>query len=273
MGISRNYSAKRTTSNNQGCNTDNQIRLGVITMSKGTTRKKKSNYKGYLGIFRRAKLLLKEKKLTLTELGAFVTFLLSADWDKDHTNFGVIESDSEMEESTSIDSSTWSRHRNTLTAKGFLDNSEDGEIRIHNFWKYLPEHANKLAKYDIASLQDEDAILQELDAKMQNSVAIMQNSPSQSGHGVSQETIDKTSQLHTPVANMQSSFSHKETINNLRENIEKYNDASHRDFSYEEGNTYPCIDCGKEISGTVANYSYKRFEGVYCFKCQKVKGS
>lgn len=106
-------------------------------MTRGTTQKKKANYKGYLGIFRREKLLLKETQLTLSHFGAFVLFLLSADWDKDHSTFGAIPSDAEMEVATGIDSSTWSRHRNFLYKQGLLL-SNDGFFTLKTSGNIFP---------------------------------------------------------------------------------------------------------------------------------------
>ncbi len=236
-------------------------------MTRGTTRKKKTNYKGYLGIFRREKLLLKEKKLTLSHFGAFILFLLSADWDKDHSTFGGIPTDNEMETATGIDYTTWSRHRKFLYEQGLLLSIE-GVFVIKNFWKYLPEHAIKLAKYDIASLQEEDAVLQELAARLQNKVAIMQNSPSSTDYGMPSESTDNTSQSIGSHAIMQQQNSPKETLNKSKENIEKLNDASHQEFSYRPEKSYPCENCGKAISGNIANYSYKKYKKALCFSCQ-----
>lgn len=244
---------------------------------------KTKKLKGYLPLFRRETLLLKNSKFTLSTFAAHIVLVLSADWDSKHNNFGCVASNQELEELTGIDQSTWSRYKNKFLKMGHLLLTPDGELKIPYYSKYVIQVADKLAKYDIADLQEEAAIMQKHIAGLQEQIAILQNSSPKADYGVSSENADKASQSINSNANMQTTLSPKETIKNNKENIEKRNDASHQDSSrrisiqnlvkgyYPDPITDPdgcCIGCGKTGISTSAQEYWKTTLGVItCFQC------
>jgi hypothetical protein len=52
--------------------------------------KYKTNLKGYISVLRSISLLLKDNTLDLSLLGAYLLFVMQADWDKKHDNYTMI---------------------------------------------------------------------------------------------------------------------------------------------------------------------------------------
>lgn len=261
-------------------------------MIKGKTQKKITlkKLKGYLAIFRNHILFLKEKKLTLTELGAYHTFLLTADWDRNHSTLGIILDPQELESLTEIDSTTWSRYRKRFINDGYLEELDGGGVRVKNFWIHIPGYAKQLAKQNIESLQEKDAIVKSGIAIVQDKIASLQLPVKERADGVASDNNDNSSKTHDAFAELQVQNPSKENLNKPKENLNN-RDASHPHSpslvsSYKSKQeiihqvvleSYPdadsenktnCQGCNKRLeSESIIEHSLKSYGYVLCYMC------
>lgn len=211
--------------------------------------------KGALPVYRRELLLLREKKLKdLTEFGAWVVFLLTADWDKKHPRFGCIPSAAEIARLIQVDPSTIQRHRQALHERGLLRKRSDGEFEIFRFWKY--GRMRDLANPALVTLQEENAFLRFADAHTQGRDARMHEPNHQSSDEGATENGSLLGKSDDRRASLHDGYSPKEPLKNLRETRKKELAASQpsslilarRDSSLlEEKDATPCDSCGRRI--------------------------
>jgi len=143
--------------------------------------KYKTNFSGYLPILRGVQLLLKNKTLNFTQLGAYICFAMQADFDRRHKLHSVIiRDDYELAKELNCSSSTINRRRKELIKKGLLLEI-DGMTKITNFYTFEMSWIKIFAKLPPSSLQLLFAQLSEDVEKMDFFVAEMHNKQDQKG--------------------------------------------------------------------------------------------
>lgn len=87
----------------------------------------KTTYGGYLTILRSIQKLLGSKTLNFSSLGAYICFVMQADWDKRHplTYGAITRSDKELSIAFGCDPSTINRQRKGLVRSGLLEISNN----------------------------------------------------------------------------------------------------------------------------------------------------
>jgi len=115
--------------------------------------KYKTNFVGYIPILRGIQLLLKNKTLNFTQLGAYLCFVAQADFDRKHKNFRIIlRDDYELASEWNCSPSTVYRRRMELIKKGLLI-EEDGVTKVTNFYMFELEWVKILAKLPLSTMQ------------------------------------------------------------------------------------------------------------------------
>lgn len=212
--------------------------------------------KGTLPIYRRDLLLLREKKLpNLSAFGAWIIFLLAADWDEKHPRFGCVPSAADIARFLRVAPSTIQRHRQTFMRLGLLRKREDGKCEIVRFWKY--RRARELARLPFANLHEENAYLQRIDAYLHGGHAAPHESPRIPNSYVSQGSDFAWRNPDALHANLHEGHSSKETLKNPKESLEKPSSATpqprslalaRRDSSpLDETGATPCDSCRRTI--------------------------
>lgn len=137
--------------------------------------KRKPNLKGYITVHRSIQQLLPDKKLNFTTLGAYIAFVLQADWDSRHNNYTCLtKNDAEVASEWGVDSATVWRQRKRLTQMGLLAVRKDGLTHIKHF-KFFEHEYNKIAApVAISPLQENTAEVQENIEDMQDIIADLQ---------------------------------------------------------------------------------------------------
>lgn len=108
--------------------------------------KYKTNLKGYITVLRSISLLLKDNTLDLSLLGAYLLFVMQADWDKKHDNYTmIIRDDKQLASEWGCSQSTVNRKRNQLIKMGLLK-VENGITQVTNFSMFVPEWTKTYAK-------------------------------------------------------------------------------------------------------------------------------
>lgn len=93
----------------------------------------KAYFKGYIRIFRCVQLLLGRKGLSFAELGAYLCFLMQADFDDRHRNYGyLLPDDKELASKFHFHESTIYRQRKNLIKQGLLIEEANGNTKIVN---------------------------------------------------------------------------------------------------------------------------------------------
>lgn len=137
--------------------------------------RKPIKYKGYVNLLRRSVLLLKEKKLDFAEYGFYIFLLQEVDWYKPRSTYGHIpKTDLDLALDSDCSPSTISRKKQKLQKLGLIEINLQGLIKIVNFEKYTPKVATRLAKLDVANLQEDIEQTQSIIADMQQEFANMQ---------------------------------------------------------------------------------------------------
>lgn len=115
--------------------------------------KYETNYAGYFTVLRGLFLLLQNKTLTLTQLGAYVFFVSQVDFDRRHKNYrAIIRDDEELAKQSGNNKSTIYRKRKELIKKGLLI-EEDGVTKVANYYVFELEWSRELAKLPSSLLQ------------------------------------------------------------------------------------------------------------------------
>lgn len=138
--------------------------------------KYKTNFKGYLPILRAIQLLLKNKTINFTQLGAYICLVSQADFDHRHSNFKVIiRDDQELAKEWSCSPTTVYRNRKHLIGVGLLD-EEEGLTKVPNYFVFELEWVKVIAKLPPAlikslftesesSIAKRDFVIEELQKK------------------------------------------------------------------------------------------------------------
>lgn len=133
-----------------------------------------ANFNGYISIPRCLQLLIPQEKLTLSELGAYLCFVMQADYDTRHKNYGIIiRDDKEIAKKLKLSPSTLYRQKMKLIQKGLLL-LENGNIKISNFSafsiSFLKTIANGSPEYqtDIFKSNNPDSKNESINAKTHN---------------------------------------------------------------------------------------------------------
>lgn len=116
----------------------------------------KTNYSGFLVVFRAVLFLVRDKKLNLTQLGAYFIFITQASYDERHKQHytAIIRSDQEIAKELGISYDTIHKHRKSLINLGLLV-EKNGITYVPNFYlfklhwsfilvKLLPEYLRLL---------------------------------------------------------------------------------------------------------------------------------
>lgn len=134
-----------------------------------------SHYRGYIIMLRRILLLISEKGLDFGDFGFYVFLVLNADWDSNHTTFGVIKkTDRQLALEHHCNPSTICRRKEVLKSYELIE-FDNKRIKIKNYLIFTPKVAMKLAKKNIANLQEDIAEIEHAIAYQQSCVANMQN--------------------------------------------------------------------------------------------------
>ncbi len=223
-------------------------------------RDKKLN--GYLALYRRELLLLREGKLkNLAELGARIVFLLLADWDQEHDAFGCIPSNTELQRLAGMNHSRWSHYRRRFVERDLLHKRDDGKMEIPHFWKYNPRAAQKLSKTTFANTQEEDAFLQNHNALTQITGAKKQNTQENTSNGTPEDIGSLIQKSGKYLAFSQRSSRPKKTKRNSKENIKNFMKYTPKDIKYE------CEKCGLKVDSFTAQLVTKRTTRKICMPC------
>lgn len=138
--------------------------------------KYKANFAGYICVLRSVQLLLTFPAVNFTLLGAYLAFVMQADFGKKNTNYEVIlRDDYELAKEWQCSPSTVNRNRRALIKIGLLQ-EQNGLTKITNFSMFEVEmvrvSANitpQLLKHFFAKTVDEVAKIMEKIAEMEPS--------------------------------------------------------------------------------------------------------
>jgi|SRR3989344_8083 len=109
---------------------------------------------GYIAIIRNFQELLKNKDISFAVLGAYVCFVLQADWDRKHSNYRVIlTDDSELAILWNCSVSTISRNRKKLLEVGLLE-QKGNQFYIKNFSLFEIGTIKAITKKKISKVQE-----------------------------------------------------------------------------------------------------------------------
>jgi hypothetical protein len=239
---------------------------------RATDKDYQGKLKGYVPLSRGESILLLRERLSLSELGAFTTYVSVTPWDKKNNKYGVIPSNSEMEAITGKDSSQWSRYTKKLTGLGLFRQRTDGQYEIPLYWRFIAKYATKLAGYNHTDLHAYYSVLHVLDEDMHQDSVNLHDDPTFSEARKHREYLDNTvkSSVHSTIKDLS-----KETVKKGKELSKKDQDAPHPrsltlapSYQNELNN---CQSCGKTISQAVTDYSYKEYGEALCFNCIKGK--
>lgn len=127
--------------------------------------KSKPSLKGYITLHRSIQTLLKDNIFDFTMFGAYIGFVLQADWDKKHPNYGcLLKTDSEIAGEWGVNPTTVWRKKNALVTKGFLNIRTDGLVHVTHI-NFFDHKFNQL----VAPIPFSP--MQEVSAKQQEEVA------------------------------------------------------------------------------------------------------
>ena len=117
------------------------------------------NYSGYIPFLRRVMLLVKNRVISLQELGPYICFVMQADFDPRHRNYRVIlRDDHQIAKELNISPTTAYRYRKTLIEAGLL--KQEGSLtKVTNFKIFELEPVKRIAK--IPHINPEDLFLTE----------------------------------------------------------------------------------------------------------------
>jgi len=136
-------------------------------------------YSGYIPVLRSILLLFKYKNLSLSQLGAYIYFVMQADFDNRHPHYGaILRDDKQLANEIGVSHTTIYRQRKNLIKAGLL--TEKNNITfITNYHMFEFERVKKLVKLKLPNLQDLFTKPQEEMADLELSIANMQNCPLQ----------------------------------------------------------------------------------------------
>ena len=151
-----------------------------------------ANYKGYITVPRTIQELLGSKLLTFAQLGAFIGFVMEADFDRRHQNYrAVIRDDGELAKAWGCSSSAVYRMRMALIRKGLMEH-QNGMTKISNFLpfeknctKLIINKSSQQMQYILLKPQIEIEKALNISANMQNFQ--VQNDPQSSSVSSNEE--------------------------------------------------------------------------------------
>ncbi len=114
----------------------------------------KTNFIGYIFVLRGVLLLLRENDFGFTQLGAYIAFVMQADFDKRHPNYRiVIRDDQELARTWGCSPSTVHRQRKELIKLGLLE-EKDGITSVTNYHLFDKEYVRIFAKLPESTLRE-----------------------------------------------------------------------------------------------------------------------
>jgi hypothetical protein len=187
----------------------------------------KANYSGYIPVLRAILYLLKDKTLNFTQLGAYIAFVMQADWYHKHQNYGlIIRDDYELAKEWGVSPSTVNRRRNELIEKGLLQVNADGITRVTNISIFELSMAKTYAKVTHPILQTFFAKTEDEVANEVQSIAEMLERQTQKG--IQSSNISSKGELGSSNEDL------KEYADNITENISSnYNESDEKNLSNE----------------------------------------
>ncbi len=158
------------------------------------------NYSVYIPLLRGVLFLVKSGVLPLAQLGPYVCFVMQADFDMRHPNYGVIlRDDKQLSDDFGVSQTTIYRARKALIRAGLLI-EKDGKTKIPNYYMFELEKVKKLTKAPHATLQKLFTTPQENISDIEEFIANMKDhqpeKPVQSsnvsskGRSLSEEDVD-----------------------------------------------------------------------------------
>ncbi|MBP6044644.1 hypothetical protein KBC14_01645 [Candidatus Woesebacteria bacterium] len=160
----------------------------------------KTNFVGYISVLRGILLLLREKDFGFTQLGAYIAFVMQADFDKRHSNYRlVIRDDKELAKAWGCSLSTIHRRRKELIKLGLLE-EKDGITEVTNYYLFDKEFVRLFAKLTESTLkglfatshkdiENEEYFIAEMQKKSSQNTPQSSNFPSKGELGLSEEDI------------------------------------------------------------------------------------
>ncbi|MCX6782561.1 MAG: hypothetical protein NTZ20_00990 [Candidatus Levybacteria bacterium] len=137
--------------------------------------RKPLKHKGFINIPRRVTMLLKEKKLDFTDYGFYNFLLHEVDWYRPRSTYGCIpKTDIDLALDSGCSPSTISRRKAKLEKLRLIETAPNGLTKIVDFEKFSIKVVTKLAKLDVANLQEDFAQTQSAIAEVQQDFANMQ---------------------------------------------------------------------------------------------------
>ncbi len=137
--------------------------------------KSKPNLKGYITVHRSTQQFFSVKKLNFSTFGAYIAFVLLADWDSRHSTYCcILKTDEEIASEWKVDPATVWRQRKKLVSLGLLEVRNEGLTRVTHF-KFFEHDYNKIAApVGISPLQENTTETQEDFEDTQNTIADLQ---------------------------------------------------------------------------------------------------
>jgi len=136
--------------------------------------KYQASFVGYIPVLRAVQLLLKDSAINFSHLGAYIAFVMQADWDRKHDNYKVIiRDDQELAKAWCCSISTVHRKRKELIKLGLLTEKE-GITEVTNFYIFEKDWIKIFSKLPESVLNDMFATTHEKIEKSEYYIAEME---------------------------------------------------------------------------------------------------
>jgi DNA-directed RNA polymerase subunit RPC12/RpoP len=218
-------------------------------------KKEKPSPKGFIKLSRSVLRHLGHDDFNLARFGAYVSFLLSSQWQEFEPTERHALSPTKMSKYTGMDKGTWSRHHHHLMKLGLLENEQ-------GFIPYFYDEEDKAPE----KLQRGSAVLQQNSDSLQQSIAETQpvksidDSFSVFSFAPSQPIIEGT------VAEVQQQNAGVDTyIDTTKRNITKQT-VDLPEPANQLGSK--CIKCGKSVEGMKKTWSIAKYRKILCDNCK-----
>ncbi len=160
----------------------------------------KPNFIGYISVLRGVQFLLNHPDFGFTQLGAYIAFVMQADFDRRHENYRVIIRDDQvLAKAWNCSISTVHRRRKELIKLGLLS-EKNGLTIITNYYAFEKEWIKIFAKFPESIMKElfatlhtqiekEDYFIAEMQRKSSQNSPQSSNFPSMGELGLSEEDI------------------------------------------------------------------------------------
>lgn len=133
------------------------------------------NYSGYIPILRSILLLLKNRILSLPQLGSYIFLVMQADFDKKHRYYGaIIRDDKQLADAAGVNQTTIYRHRKELIQSQLLF-EENGVTRISDYRVFELDFIKRVMKHPASDKENLFLVGQESFEDLENPIANLHN--------------------------------------------------------------------------------------------------